>query len=286
MTKTLARFARQNAIALLALFIALGGTSAFAASLALPKNSVGTKQLKNNAVISSKIKNDAVTGADVKESSLGKVPSASNADHATNADNATHATSANTAAPSGGAGGALSGTYPNPGLGAGVVGPANFGTIPAARLNRSTDQVLGNATYGVIGFDTESYDNSHMHDNVTNNTRLVAPIAGVYEINAGLDYAGGSGYRYQDIVLNDATTLTQSWIDATTGGATEVNLATQANLAAGDYVTLRAYQNSGGTLDVLGGFLSSPHLEMHWVAPAAGTTAPVKSGLSRGMPSR
>ena len=46
-------------IALIALFVALGGTS-FAAINALPKNSVGAKQLKKNAVTGVKIKNKAV----------------------------------------------------------------------------------------------------------------------------------------------------------------------------------------------------------------------------------
>lgn len=82
MTLHLGRFLRQNAIALLALFIALGGT-AFAATNVLPRNSVGTKQLQKNAVTSVKIKNNTVTGADVDEATLGIVP---NARHATTAD--------------------------------------------------------------------------------------------------------------------------------------------------------------------------------------------------------
>jgi hypothetical protein len=59
---------RSNAIAYLALFVALGGTS-FAATR-LPANSVGTKQLKKGAVVSSKLHADAVTSASVKAGSL------------------------------------------------------------------------------------------------------------------------------------------------------------------------------------------------------------------------
>lgn len=139
MTRGFLRFLRGNTIALLALFIALGGTTYAATSL--PKNSVGTKQLKNKAVTAAKIKNgsvtnakiatnavtgakvkdDSLTGADVLESSLGKVPTAATA------DNATHAASADGAAPTGAAGGALSGSYPNPGIASATRGVALAG---------------------------------------------------------------------------------------------------------------------------------------------------------------
>ena len=58
-----------NVVATLALFIAIGGASAFAASQ-LGKNSVGSKQLKKNAVTTAKIKNQAITAAKVKNSTL------------------------------------------------------------------------------------------------------------------------------------------------------------------------------------------------------------------------
>jgi hypothetical protein len=64
-------------VALLALFVVLGGTGY--AALKLPKNSVGTKQLKKGAVTGAKIKDNSVTGADVKESKLGPVPVAAQA---------------------------------------------------------------------------------------------------------------------------------------------------------------------------------------------------------------
>ena len=58
---------RSQAIAYLALFVALGGT-AYAASL--PANSVGTKQLKPNAVTTAKIRNEAISTDKVQDSTL------------------------------------------------------------------------------------------------------------------------------------------------------------------------------------------------------------------------
>jgi hypothetical protein len=61
-------WARRNAVALLALFVALGGTSY--AAVNLPSNSVGAKQLRKQAVTAKKIKRNAVTGTKVKDRSL------------------------------------------------------------------------------------------------------------------------------------------------------------------------------------------------------------------------
>ena len=96
------RLTYANVMSSLAVFLVLGGATAFAAGH-LGKNTVGTKQLKKGAVTAAKIKNHAVTGAKVELSSLGTVPSATNAttaDKATTADSATKADKATTAASS------------------------------------------------------------------------------------------------------------------------------------------------------------------------------------------
>jgi hypothetical protein len=97
MSMRIVKFMKNNTIAMLALFIALGGT---ASAATIAANSVGNKQLKKNAVTTAKIKNKAVTGSKlaagavtgsklaagavtgdkVNASTLGKVPSAANAD--------------------------------------------------------------------------------------------------------------------------------------------------------------------------------------------------------------
>jgi hypothetical protein len=62
------RLSFANVMSVIAVFIALGGTS-YAISK-LPKNSVGSKQLKKNAVTTAKIKNKAVTGAKIKPGTI------------------------------------------------------------------------------------------------------------------------------------------------------------------------------------------------------------------------
>lgn len=55
-----------NVVSLLALFVALGGVGYAAATL--PKNSVGTAQLKSNAVTGTKVKNGSLTATDLSAS--------------------------------------------------------------------------------------------------------------------------------------------------------------------------------------------------------------------------
>lgn len=81
-------------VAIIALVLAIGGTSY--AAISLPKNSVGTKQLKKNAVTTPKIKNGAVTAAKINPAGL-TVPNASHASSADHAGSATSAGNANTA---------------------------------------------------------------------------------------------------------------------------------------------------------------------------------------------
>ena len=69
------RFAKHRptpamVVAILALMVALGGTSY--AAIKLPKNSVGTKQIKKRAVTGAKIRKNAVESSKVKDSSLMK----------------------------------------------------------------------------------------------------------------------------------------------------------------------------------------------------------------------
>jgi hypothetical protein len=108
-SKLRSRLTYANAVASIALFIALGGTS-----YALATGSIGTREIKNNSLTGRDVRNSSLTGADVRnsrltgadilndrltgadvlESSLDKVPTAGAADTANTANSANTATTA------------------------------------------------------------------------------------------------------------------------------------------------------------------------------------------------
>ncbi len=245
MTTGFLRFLRGNTIALLALFVALGGTTYAATSL--PKNSVGAKQLKKNAVTNPKIANGAVTGAkiannsvkgaDVLESSLGKVPSASNADnatHATSADTATSATSATNATTVGGA------------------------SVDSLTLGRSTASTTGGGT-------SSSCDPGSVVFIDCGNVPLTLPRSGRVLIvaDAAFDGANSFGYRGDCELTVDGTRIGASVANGTvsvgaglTGpgynqnaqAATGMNAITDV-LPAGAHTFALQCNQAGGTIE-------------------------------------
>lgn len=112
------RLTYANVMSSIAVFMVLGGATAFAATKIganelkansvltgkIKKEAVTAGKIKNGAIINSKIADKAVTGPKIDVTTLGTVPNATNALHAKTADSATTATSAATAGTAGTAG--------------------------------------------------------------------------------------------------------------------------------------------------------------------------------------
>lgn len=132
---------------------------------------------------------------------------------------------------------------------------------PRASLYRSTALSLTTATWTQVTFDSESWDNDAMHSNVTFTARLNFTTAGRYllMVNAWFD-ANSTGSRGVNLTKNGAgtrsasnTILSDAVLPAATVGETCVSVTVERSFAAGDYVELFTYQNSGGALNLGGG---------------------------------
>jgi hypothetical protein len=95
------RISPASALALVALFVSLGGVSYAAATIGsaeIKDNSIRSKDVRNKTLVGKDVRPDALGGNQVDEGKLAKVPSAATADSATEATNAQTAVNAQTAA--------------------------------------------------------------------------------------------------------------------------------------------------------------------------------------------
>jgi hypothetical protein len=123
---------------------------------------------------------------------------------------------------------------------------------PSCRVYNSVSQSIPDSAFTTLNFDTESYDNDTMHDNVTNNERITFSTAGTYKVSANIAFAANAtGNRIIKIIRNDGEIkLYENKATVTTGDSTVFNVSFVATFSAGQYVYIQAYQSSTGALGV------------------------------------
>lgn len=125
--------------------------------------------------------------------------------------------------------------------------------------NGAIATATGTSTF--MTFASERYDNDGIHSTTANTSRLTCVTAGVYQINAGLTYAGNATGTKRNIIarLNGATYLPfELTVNPDGGTPTPVALSFQWKLAVGDYLELRALHDAGATINV------TPEFAMTW----------------------
>lgn len=133
---------------------------------------------------------------------------------------------------------------------------------PNAQPYASATTTLITATWGVVAFASEEADNDVMHDNATNNSRVVAKTAGSYLVATACTITNSAtGIRRFQLRKNAAgavgsgTAILGPVTDANPTAGTSVCLTGSrlVSLAANDYLEMFAYQSSGGNLTVAAG---------------------------------
>lgn len=146
-----------------------------------------------------------------------------------------------------------------------AVTPAKTGVVPAARAFNSGNISCGDGVFTSLTFDSETFDTDTIHSTSVNTGRLTATTAGVYVITGHATFdANATGRRALEIRLDGTTSLALQ--TAASPGAVnhELSVTTIYAFTAGQYVELRAFQNSGGSLNVL----ATPFFGMAWVGKA------------------
>jgi hypothetical protein len=145
---------------------------------------------------------------------------------------------------------------------------------PRVGCYKSGDGALANNTWDEINFNAEFYDSHSAHDNSTNNSRISAPESGLYDIRVSVEFeANATGSRRVNVRKNAAgnqasgTSLRFKVVNAVAGAGNEttVDLAFEAQLAAGDYIEVFCHQTSGGALNVIGA-QDGTAASIRWVA--------------------
>lgn len=130
--------------------------------------------------------------------------------------------------------------------------------IGGCRAKRDAVQSVGSGVFTAVVFTGEDFATPNQsganafHDNVTNNTRMTAPVAGVYRLVANIAWAASAtGPRWLRFRKNGSDFIAgviEPGPDAT--NACEMHVTTEVKLAATDYIETMVRQDSGGNLDL------------------------------------
>lgn len=122
---------------------------------------------------------------------------------------------------------------------------------PRCRVYNSADLTIPNNADTPLTFDSERFDTDTMHSTSANTNRITATTAGKYLIGLSIVWANNStGIRNVSMAVNGTTAILSETVVSLSGFSTPINVQTFYDLAAGDYVAVTGYQNSGGNLAI------------------------------------
>jgi hypothetical protein len=128
-------------------------------------------------------------------------------------------------------------------------------TYVGSFVYNSTDQNVTNNTYTALTYNTEFFDTDSFHSTSSNTSRMTIPTGkgGYYQVYGAAAFGASTTGDKQLFIRKNNTDIFFSGMGSYNQGRNNVFISGTINCAAGDYLEIFAYQNSGGTLDVGGG---------------------------------
>lgn len=147
-------------------------------------------------------------------------------------------------------------------------GAPSSGALDFCTLAQIVTQNIGTGVWTGITFTSEGVDSAGGHSTSSNTSRYVAAHSGWYDVSAGVAFAvNATGVRGARLAVNGTGLVGKTLIpNAGASNTTEVPLSRKVYLAAGSYLEVQGYQNSGGTLatSYTAGDAGS-FLELRWI---------------------
>jgi len=144
----------------------------------------------------------------------------------------------------------------------------SLAAIPAARVKASAPVLVPDNTFTVLPLDFVEFDTAGLHD-PTDNTRLRAPIDGIYTVSAHVSWPWvQQGWRQLIIDGNIGFVFQRVASSLGSFAETEQSVSTIVRLSAGDSVQLEVRQTEGSA-DYVENSDHSPTLTMAWLGPSS-----------------
>lgn len=268
--RSFSQYVRRHHIAMLALFVALGGTSY--AAVQIPRNSVGTAQIKQGAVRSSDVRDGSLLPREFRSGTLTRALLRGGGLESLRGDGQ--------AGPQGPAGPAGS---------AGAAGPAGASRLdeqlPAARIRKTSDTqtVPDDGSSVIVGFtdaSSEQFDIGGLFDPAVP-TVLTIPVTGTYVLTGAVRWQGDPdgvrnvnlhGPQPGGLRASSSVRANDAMLPPFGGGpevpdTTRQSVSTTERFEAGDQVFMSVSQKGSGQALFLDASQNQIHLSAAFVGP-------------------
>lgn len=146
---------------------------------------------------------------------------------------------------------------------------AKFASLPQCRALSGSAFAIPNNTATAVQFTGTRFMAPSSMWSIANATRVVAPVAGVYQVSAMLAWASNvTGVRRLHLLHNGTTTIAGDSRGSTTADTLQQTSTTVYRFAANDYVEVFAFQTSGGSLNLTqSATVAAPELALVFLGP-------------------